>query len=231
MKPSALFKPGLVAVFFTLPSLASAGVVITFDDLPALPAVDAFASVTLASGGTGVISGVTFDSGLYVVGDGYVEQFQNTGGTQPFAHTDSGHYAIFNGSGVNGVSLTTTQVLTSVWFGKPNFGASVGGASQVTVEAYHNTTLLGSVSLSLASTTLQQLDTSSFTALTGITGYKINRVASGVEPYGGSHWVADSFTFAAPVPEPESVGLVVVAGLAAFAMVRQIRRPSGPASA
>ncbi|HTH46462.1 MAG TPA: hypothetical protein VMB21_03025 [Candidatus Limnocylindria bacterium] len=225
MKLNALLKPSLAAVaVLALPALASAGVVITFDDLPALPAVTTFASVTQASGGSGVISGVTFDSSLYVVGDAYVEGFQNNGGTQPFAHPSSGSYAIFNGSGADGINLVTTQVLTSAWFGNPNFGGGIGGASQVTVQALHNATVLGSVSMNLASTTLQQLDTSSFSSLSGITGYKINRVATGTGPYNGAHWIADDFAFVSPVPEPESVALAAAAGLAAFAVVRRCRR-------
>ena len=231
MNLPALIRLGLTASVFTLPCLVSASVVITFDDLPAQPAVGAFASITQATGGTGVISGVTFDSSVYVVGDAYVEQFQNNGGTQPFAHTQSGSYAIFNGSGADGINLITTQVLTSVWFGNPNFGGSGGGASQVTIQALHNATVLGSASMNLTSTTLHQLDTSSFTSLSGITGYKINRVATGTGPYNGAHWVADSFTFQAAVPEPESLGLAAVAGLAAFAVARRFSRASGPASA
>lgn len=226
MKLSASLKSSLAAVvLFALPRPVSAGVVITFDDLPSLPPVGNFQSVTVASGGSGVISGVTFDSSLYVVGDAYVESFQNTGGSTPFAKTESGSYAIFNGSGADGVNLVTTQILTSVWFGRPNFGASVGGASQVTVQALHNGAPIASVSMNLTSTTLQQLDTSAFALLSGITGYRINRLASGIQPYNGTHWIADDFTFQpAPVPEPESLGLAAAGALTAFALVRRWRR-------
>lgn len=190
----------------------SAGVVITFDNLSAMPSVNNFTGLATANGNSLTISGVTFGPGFNVVGDQYVELFQNTGGSHPFAQPHSGHYGIFNGSGANALTLTTSETLTGVWFGNPDFGAGAGGASQVIVKALNGTTVLSSASLNLTGTTMQFLNTSAFTSLSSITGYQIDRVATGNGSYGGSHWVADDFTFGV-VPEPPAGGVAVALSL------------------
>jgi hypothetical protein len=194
---------------------AGAGVVITFDDLPAEPSRSQFATLQSANGGGLTIDGVTFGPGFVVVGDQYVEQFINTGGTQPFAQPHSGNYAVFNTSGADALTLTTTQTLTGAWFGSPNFGNGIGGASQVTVKALGGANTLGSVTLNLSSATMKFMDTSSFSGLAGITGYEIDRTATGNGPYGGMHWVADDFTFGA-VQEPTDLGIVGGSALLCF---------------
>jgi len=126
---------------------------------------------------------------------------------------------------MSNVTLTTTQVLTSAWFGNTAYyGYDVdGGVTSVTVTA------LGAGGVTLASDTINippniltssptsgyggylasdpvLLDTSNFLNLVGITGYTISGVAT--SSYTGG-WVADDLTFVpatAVVPEP-SIGL------------------------
>lgn len=196
-------------------------VVIDFDTLASPPAGTAFSVLSSANGGSSLLGGVTFDSRFVVVGDAYVEAFQNTGGTAPFAHPHSGHFAVFNSSAQNSLTLGTTQVLAGAWFGSPNFGGGPGGAQQVIVRAMHNATELGSASLSLSGTAMQFLDTSAFLGFSGITGYQIDRL-TGTGPYGGGHWVADDFTFAA-VPEPAHA-VAAAAALCALTLLRRSAR-------
>ena len=70
------------------------------------------------------------------------------------------------------------------------------------------------------------LDTSSFATLSGVTGYRLNRVATGtnVDGYGGGHYIADSFQFqpVAVVPVP-ATALIFAVG-AGLAVVRSRRR-------
>src|SRR4051812_19640704 len=72
--------------------------VINFDNLPTGPARGTFLSFSSSNNGSSTFSGVTFDSRFYVVGDQYVEQFQNNGGTNPFIQPVTVHYGVFNDS-------------------------------------------------------------------------------------------------------------------------------------
>jgi hypothetical protein len=210
------------------PIFCKGQVVVDFDSLASLPAGTAFSVLSTANGGSPLLGGVTFDSRFVVVGDAYVEAFQNTGGTAPFARPHSGHFAVFNSSAQNSLTLGTAQVLTGAWFGSPNFGGGPGGAQQVTIRAMHNATELGSASLSLAGPAMQFLDTSAFLGFTGITGYQIDRL-TGTGPYGGGHWVADDFTFAA-VPEPAHALAAAAALCGSTLLRRRARRWQGEVS-
>jgi len=205
-----------------VPMICVGQVVVDFDSLASPPAGTAFSVLSTANGGSSLLGGVTFDSRFVVVGDAYVEAFQNTGGIAPFAQPHSGHFTVFNASAQNSLTLGTTQVLTGAWFGSPNFGGGPGGAQQVNVRAMHNAIELGSASLSLTGTAMQFLDTSAFSGFAGITGYQIDRL-SGTGPYGGGHWVADDFAFAA-VPEPAHAVAAAAAALCGFTLLRRRAR-------
>ena len=68
---------------------------------------------------------------------------------------------------------------------------------------------------------LQMMNTSAFVALSGITGYRIDRH----EPaqYRDS-WIGDSFVFQSPVPEPPSPWLLAL-GLGSL-LIARVARPS-----
>ena len=218
----------LLPLTFTLGSLAllpaQAQVVIDFDSLSAEPGVSTYGQFSAVKGGSATTLGVTFNSSdFYVVGDQYVEQFNNNGGSNPLIHPETGHYGLFNAFGHDALTLTTTRVMTEMWFARPNFGGGVDGPTGITIKALSGATVLGSASLSLSGGTMQKLDTSGFSSLSGITGYEIDRV-SGTGPYGGGLWVADSIGFQpVAVPEPAETALGVGVLLAGVAVVRRRR--------
>jgi hypothetical protein len=194
----------LICGLFVLVATLRGQTVINFDSLPSGPARTTFLSFSSSNNGSSTFAGVTFDSRFYVVGDQYVEQFQNNGGSNPFIQPVTVHYGVFNDSGLDALTLTTPLVLTGVWFARPDFGNGVGGASAVMIKALNGATVLGSVSMNLnTGATMQFMDTSAFSSLSGITNYEIDRTATGLGPYGGGHFVADNFTFAA-IPEPSA---------------------------
>jgi hypothetical protein len=67
---------------------------------------------------------------------------------------------------------------------------------------------------------LQMMDTSAFVALSGITGYRIDRHAQG--PFSDS-WVGDNFVFQSPVPEVSSAWLLAL-GLGGL-LIKRAARP------
>jgi formylglycine-generating enzyme required for sulfatase activity len=175
--------------------------VITFEDLPNPPPRDDDRKLKEANGGSGSFKNVTWDDGFYVVGDQYVERFNNEGGTHPFATPHSRSYALFNVYGADGLTLTTTRVLVGVWLSRPDLGRGPKGTNQVTLRALQGSTALASVSIDLVDATPVHLDTIAFAGLSGITGYRFDRVATGADGYGGGHYVADDFEF---LPAPSS---------------------------
>ena len=216
----------------------------TFDDLLTAPALN---------GGSNVYAGVTWDSRFTVAGDQYRTQ---PGSATPFVPEgplfgipNSGHYFVSNQSAIvgggtvatnDGLTITTSKVLTGAYFGRNEYYGFGGGADQITITALHGGTAgADSVTFDLPEVRhsapgfppgvasdigtgepefLSFVDTSTFASLSGITGYRIDRHELGTQ---SGNWVADDFTFvaAAPVPEPETfamllagLGLVVWAG-------------------
>ena len=224
MKQSRFLNASLtVGWFAALPLVSCAQVVIDFDSLSAEPGVATYGQVSAVNSGSSSLAGVSFNSSdFYVVGDQYVEQFNNNGGSNPFIHPLSGHYGLFNAFGHDALTLTTTQIMTEMWFARPNFGATIDGPTDITIKALNGATVLGSASLSLSpvTATMQRLDTSAFSSLSGITGYEIDRTA-GTGPYGGGLWVADNIGFQATVPEPAETALSVGFVIAGFGLVRR----------
>lgn len=175
---------------------------ITFENLPNPPARDSVRLLSTANntGGGSTLQGVTFDAAFTVMGDEYVELWQNNGGLNPWFTPHSGHYAVYNANGADGLTLTTDKVLLGAWFARPDFGAGVGGATSITVRALGGAVELASMTMPLSVGQMTWLDTRSFGNLTGITGYRIHRGASGEGPYGGTHYVMDDLVFAAAQP-------------------------------
>ena len=227
MTPLRLLPLACTLGFFSA-LMAQAQVVLDFDSLSAEPGVATYGQFSAVNGGSSTVLGVTFNStDFYVVGDQYVEQFNNNGGSNPLLHPQTGHYGLFNAFGHDALTLTTTRVMTEMWFARPNFGGGLDGPTGITIKALNGATVLGSASLSLSGGTMQRLDTTGFSSLSGITGYEIDRVA-GTGPYGGGLWVADSIGFeAAAVPEPAETALCVGGLLAGVAVMRRRREASG----
>jgi hypothetical protein len=153
---------------------------ITFDDLPSLPATNSLTALSFANNNSDLYQGVTWDSRVTVVGDAYRV---DTGTPGPlFGIPHSGHYFITNGGESNdGILLTTNQVLRGAWFGQNQYYGFGSGADQVTINALHGATVLASVIFNLPAPSVAGqpglmgfADTSSFASLTGITGYGID---------------------------------------------------------
>ena len=201
----------------------------TFDDLATPPALTGSGGLFYANNDSASYAGVVWDSRFVVGGDQYRIDFgTNTRPPSPlFGLPKSAHYFVTNGNGDDGLTLTTTQVLTSAWFGQNAYYGYSNGADQVTISALHGTSVLGSVSLNLTNSNpgqpspLQLLDTSAFVALSGITGYRIDRHAP--TEFSDS-WVGDNFAFQAPVPEVSSAWLLAL-GLGGL-LIARLARPA-----
>ena len=212
------------ALFAAVPAMA--GVVATFDDLPAPPALDSASGLQWTNGAAGLLyQGVTWDSRFGVVGD----QYRVGGGGSPlFGIPHSGHYFVSNQDGSTGMTITTDKVLTGAWFGRNQYyGFGEGGADQVTIVALNGATELGSVIFDLPEShaglpePLSFVDTGIFAMLGKITGYRIDRRELGQQ---SGNWVADDFTFADATQVPAPGGAVLMlGGLAALLATRRRR--------
>ncbi len=217
----------LAFAFSVLASVATGGAqaaVATFDDLTSPPAVDSATGLFFANGDNANYAGATWDSDFNVVGDRYRVDTATPGPLFGLPH--SGHYFLTNGgSGNDGLSIVTTQVLTGAWFGRNEYYGFGAGADQVTVHALGGAAILGSVVFDLPEVSdgqpevLSFVDMSVFRSLAGITGYRIDRRELGQQ---SGNWVADDFSFepARGLAEAPTLALLGLAGLAAFA-----RRP------
>ncbi|MCW5623471.1 MAG: PEP-CTERM sorting domain-containing protein [Burkholderiales bacterium] len=201
----------------------------TFDDLPAPPGVDAGVDLPFANGDSASYQGVIWDPRFRVVGEAY----RIADDAPLFGIPKSAQYFVTNiaatvGSSFNndGLRLTTNLILTEAWFGQNEYYGFGGGADQITIHALQGDAVIGSVSLDLPDANpgepepLSRIDTSAFLALTGITGYRIDRRAQGEF---ADNWIADDFVFQAPVPEPSTLALVALGLGAVVAMGRRRR--------
>lgn len=216
-----------VAVMFWAGASAQAALA-TFDDLGAPPPVDSATGLFFANGASSTYGGVTWDSRFTVVGDAYRVDSGTPGPLFGLPH--SGHYFVTNqgaGASNDGLFIDTTMVLTGAWFGRNEYYGFGAGADQVTVHALNGATVLASVVFDLPELlaglpeVMSFVDTSSFAALAGITGYRIDRRELGTL---SGNWVADDFTFVAArdLPEPAAAWLVLSA-LLLVGVVRQRR--------
>jgi len=225
MNKLALWKLILCGAFITA-APAMAGIVATFDDLPAPPALDSASGLQWTNGAAGLLyQGVTWDSRFGVVGD----QYRVGGPGAPlFGIPHSGHYFVSNQDGSSGMMIATDKVLTGAWFGRNQYyGFGEGGADQVTIVALNGVTELGSVVFDLPEShpglpePLSFVDTGIFATLGKITGYRIDRRELGQQ---SGNWVADDFTFADATQVPAPGGAVLMlGGLAAMLAARRRR--------
>ena len=219
---------------FLLAPCVSLGGLVTFDDLPNLPALDGAANLFDANNSSFQYGGVTWGDNFVIVGD---QTRIDTGTPGPlFGIPESGHYFLTNASagainGLDALTITTPQVLTGSWWGKNEYYGFGGGADSITIKALQGGTVLQALSFNLPAPAVpgqpsapQFFDTSAFAALSGITGYEIDRTPRAGSPT-AANWVADDFTFVnavQAVPEPGSATLLGL-GLAAAAIARRRR--------
>ncbi|MFM8331688.1 MAG: hypothetical protein ACKN9T_08365 [Candidatus Methylumidiphilus sp.] len=227
MQTLNILRVGFAAAALAL-SGAALSAVATFDDLPTPPAVDSVVRLVDANNGQNSYAGAIWDDGFSVVGDAY---HVGSGATDPkFGIPHSPHYFVTNQGG-GSVGITTTQVLTGAWFGRNTYyGFDNGGADQVTLVALAGSSPLLSLAFDLPENNpglaepLSFVDTSAFAALSGITGYRIDRRQLGDQT---GHWVADDFQFTAPTPVPIPAGVWLFGpALAGFARFGKRRQPS-----
>jgi hypothetical protein len=205
MKFSLCLSAALTAAL-AMSNIAHGGsITATFDDLPAPPMPATPIPLQEANNGSSVYQGIAWDANISVANDEY-----RTGVTPPnpvFGIPHSGHYFITNQAG-GSVAITTNLLLTGAWFGRNEYYGYGGGADQITIVALAGATELGAVVFDLLpnapGTPFEQpvplafADTRSFAALSGITGYRIDRRAPSQDAV---NWVADDFQFAtAPLP-------------------------------
>ncbi|MDP2835346.1 MAG: PEP-CTERM sorting domain-containing protein [Pseudomonadota bacterium] len=213
----------LAVTALMLAGTSAQAVLATFDGLATPPALDSSTGLFFANNGSSIYGGVTWDSRFTVVGDAY--RVDPPSGPL-FGLPHSGQYFVTNGgtgAGNDGLTINTSMVLTGAWFGRNEYYGFGAGADQITLNAMNGAAVLASVVFDLPELltglpeVLSFVDTGAFAALTGITGYRIDRREIGTL---AGNWVADDFTFVAAsgVPEPSSgwlmaVGLLLLLGI------------------
>ncbi len=187
-------------------SLSHAGIIADFDDLELPPQVNSATGLQYTNSANSLLyKGVNWDANFTVVGDQYRV---NAVDGPLFGIPNSGHYFVTNQNGLSGVTITTDKILTGAWFGRNQYyGYSEGGADQVSIIALHGMIALGSIVFDLPESNpgqaepLSFVNTASFSSLSGITGYRIDRRELGSQ---SGHWIADDFAFSdAPINVPE----------------------------
>ena len=218
----AAFVAAAVTVLAVAP--ASATVLVDFESLATPPALDAATGFEFANGGSLDLAGVRWDAELYVVGAGYRVDAATPGPLYGLPH--SGDHYVGNHNGADGILLETTQVLTGAWFARNEYYGFGGGADQVSITALGAGGDLLTLSLDLpellAGLPEQPgfFDTSAFLALSGITGYRIDRRETG--PF-SADWVADDFTFEAAVTAIPAPSVLALFGLGGLGLCRRRR--------
>lgn len=207
---------------------AQAAVFVGFENLVSAPPVTGTASLYEANGNSSVIEGITWDSRLRVTGDQNRTSGDPSNPLSGIPH--GGDFFITNEAypdAGDAVTIGTSLVLTGAWFSQVEYYGFGHDSMTITIEAMNGNTVLGSASVTLSPNNagtppipplpMEFLDTSSFLALSGITGYRINQSPLDA---GSRYWSADDFSFAA-VPEPENIALVSGAMLALFGLWRR----------
>ena len=213
---------------------------LTFDNLATEPGVSGDANpFSDANGGSRTVSGVTFNaatnSDWEVIGNQYKAPFSS----DFFGQSHSGDYYLAGSAYVGtdnlnhvytGLTLSTTQALSSLYVGFDNNGGGSNDADTLTITAFGMGGNLASQTVTLNGPALSLLDTSGvFGGLTGVTGYRFETTASNAlyAGYGQAYLVADDLTFKAPVPEastPVSLGLLLALGLGGLVLAKKRRR-------
>lgn len=196
MRALMFLRLALIMVSCLSANVSHGDVVASFDDLPSSVALDSATNLPAANAGSPLYQGVTWDSRFLVVG----EQYRTSPAPNPlFGIPHSPHYYVTNQDGVSGLLISTELVLTGAWFGRNQYyGYSEGGADQITIVALSGARELASVVFDLPEShpgqpePLSFVDTGSFAALAGITGYRIDRREVGEK---AGNWVADDFQF------------------------------------
>ena len=211
-----LLTPLKTAMLAALLLAGQAQAIVTFDDLDAPPALNSATGLQFTNASNSLLyHGVLWDADFNVVGSAY--RVDPVSGPL-FGLPHSGNYFVTNNGGKSGLTISTDRLLTGAWFGRNQYyGFSEGGADQITIVALGGALELGQVVFDLPEShpgqpePLSFVNTSSFAALSGITGYRIDRREVGSQ---SGHWVADDFQFEAVsnVPEPAS-SLLMAAGL------------------
>ena len=222
MQISQLFKLGLLCASFCAASSHAA--IASFDDLALPPALNAGSGLQYTNPSNSLLyQGVLWDERFSVFGDQYRV---NSAGGPVFGVPHSGHYFVTNQGGASGLTIQTNKILTSAWFGRNQYyGFGEGGADQITIIALQGSNALASVVFDLPDShpgqaePLSLVDTSSFSSLSGITGYRIERRELGSQ---SGHWVADDFQFSevSSIPEPTTLPLLAF-GLSALFLQRR----------
>lgn len=186
---------------------ADAGFIITFDNLSNLPARTGSSSFSAANGGSSTLDGVTFSSTFAISGDENVV----TAPAGPFLIPHSGNYA---GYGYQDTTITTSLLLQSLYLGSTSLDTTGDGATALTIQALgQSNQVLDSISVSGLTMTPTFVDTSSFGAFSGITGYQILVDASGAA---NPRFSVDdlSFTPVSSVPAPSGLTLASIGAVA-----------------
>ena len=216
---------------------------LTFDNLKSEQGATTDVFLPDANGGDRTISGVTFNKAVNsdweIIGNQYKAPLSST----VFAQSHSGHYALVGNaySGVDtfgttytGLTVTTTQALTGLYFGYDDNGGGSNDVGTLTITAFGTAGDLASDTATPSSTTLSLFDTSGkFSGLTGVTGYRFETTASNAlyMANGQAYLVADDLMFRGTptsVPEP-SGGVSLALGLALLggAAAQRARRKRG----